>query len=60
MTPMKRFTVAIAIVGSLALTAGAKGPTAEDFAKIAAAAPDKAAAAGGQAMALCSAGMVAR
>jgi type 1 glutamine amidotransferase len=35
-------TVAIAIISSLALDACAKGPTAEDFAKIAQAAPDKA------------------
>lgn len=44
MTLTKKLAVAIAVICSLALTASAKPPTAEDFAKIAAAVPDKASA----------------
>jgi|GEM_PF-634177 len=47
MTPMqktRKLIVAIAIIASLAAGARAKGPTKEDFAKIVAAAPDKATA----------------
>ena len=44
MQKMRNLIVAIAIVASLAPAAQAKGPTKEDFAKIAKAAPDKAAA----------------
>jgi type 1 glutamine amidotransferase len=44
MQKMRKLIVAIAIVALPAITAQAKGPTKEDFAKIAKAAPDKATA----------------
>ena len=42
MTFMHKLTVAIAIISATAFGAEAKGPTADDFAKIVKAAPDKA------------------